>query len=1011
VRADDIYRFVVLRQVSGRPPVELPDPFVPAYGDAPPAEGDLRQRVTNALSAGDRAGLRAACAPVASAHASAWELVSDPHAALFRDLPDLARRGDATRAWKVVVSRLAPPAGDGDGDGGDRPPPINGPVGGNPALNQIRELRVAVANYFTAVSLTGGATGDLDGAAHLICCLETLTRLIVTQRPANQDPPQADPGDAVADPATVPSWTLPLTRGVVVLPFAGRADGNAGPDNPDPGGERPGRVPQAGVPPVHARRFVGEMLGENAADADAPPYQPPASFVGDLVILKQQLRGYQLGEIAHVENIMAKEHFDRTFRSLRRSESRLLTAEEDDKEVSRDLQTTTRDELSTQIDTSMSQQVDLSANFNVNATYLGPSVTVTASVGAAAGYSRSSDERNSTASSHAQEVVSKASEKVRQHTLTQREQLEISETDDTSTHGFRNDDNESLVGVYRWLEKTFDLHLVNYGRRRIYEFMIPEPASYWTALLGQRGDSLSGPRPTPPTLPGAGNVAVPLTSSDFSLTAADGSSLEAPVRWAEIVQLATVWGVTLVEPPSATKQVHFALSVPGESNTNTDKMITRFGNNQSWFYESGIISRQAAQQPLQVPDGYEAYQGNVGLESFMYVRKRDNDYHQFERGYTFLFLNGKLVSMSIGVDPNEAGRMDFSLPDDMLMAANTTLQGDIPVAVATSLNGADLTIRLDCRRTKNKERSWADDMMAAFGRAYADRVARWEEDRDRAMVGNEDWGSALPSTTMRAIEVAELKRSVLSLMTDNALDDLGASVLRAGNDPAVIPPPPVLDPAHIDAYSTIVRFFEQVFDWGNMAYVFSQYFFGRKTEWTKLSIADNADAQFKAFLSAGAARVQVPVRLGYEAHAQYFFDRVGPLPSLEARIPWLGTMRAIAEDLAADAREGFSLGDGTVSVASQTDLVTGTGTAFADPLDIVREIRLGGKIHVIHEVLSPTRVRIRPAWAGADLTDVSYETGGIVVGDPIPLTLPTTLVAIDKPGLSLPTYPPRYGDG
>jgi hypothetical protein len=39
---------------------------------------------------------------------------------------------------------------------------------------------------------------------------------------------------------------------------------------------------------------------------------------------------------------------------------------------------------------------------------------------------------------------------------------------------------------------------------------------------------------------------------------------------------------------------------------------------------------------------------------------------------------------------------------------------------------------------------------------------------------------------------------------------------------------------------------------------------------------------------------------------------------------------------------------------------------------------------------------------------VSYELGGIVVGPAFPLKLATTLVAIDKEGLSLPEFAPRY---
>jgi hypothetical protein len=192
-----------------------------------------------------------------------------------------------------------------------------------------------------------------------------------------------------------------------------------------------------------------------------------------------------------------------------------------------------------------------------------------------------------------------------------------------------------------------------------------------------------------------------------------------------------------------------------------------------------------------------------------------------------------------------------------------------------------------------------------------------------------------------------------------------------------------------------------------MAYVFAPYIYGRRSEWAGLAVADDADAQFKGFLGAGAARVQVPVRRGYEAHVEYFFNGLGLFP-FEQRIPWLSSMRSIAEDLAAEAREGFEVGAGTVSVTQGSTVVTGTGTLFLDPEDINREIRIDGRLHVIASVESGTRIRLTRPYAGATAADIAYETGGIVIGPTIAVTLPTTLVAIDTQAVALPQFPGRY---
>jgi hypothetical protein len=66
------------------------------------------------------------------------------------------------------------------------------------------------------------------------------------------------------------------------------------------------------------------------------------------------------------------------------------------------------------------------------------------------------------------------------------------------------------------------------------------------------------------------------------------------------------------------------------------------------------------------------------------------------------------------------------------------------------------------------------------------------------------------------------------------------------------------------------RFFENAFEWNNMVYVFYPYFWGRRPNWiTALHLTD-PDPDFAAFLKAGAARVQVPVRPGFEDAVAYY---------------------------------------------------------------------------------------------------------------------------------------------
>src|SRR5262249_3594605 len=76
-----------------------------------------------------------------------------------------------------------------------------------------------------------------------------------------------------------------------------------------------------------------------------------------------------------------------------------------------------------------------------------------------------------------------------------------------------------------------------------------------------------------------------------------------------------------------------------------------------------------------------------------------------------------------------------------------------------------------------------------------------------------------------------------------------------------------------------VRWFEQAFEWENMAYVLYPYYWGRRTTWLDRLKLKVDDAMFLQFLQAGYARVVVPVRLGFEPAVQFY---------LNTGLPWLG---------------------------------------------------------------------------------------------------------------------------
>jgi len=466
----------------------------------------------------------------------------------------------------------------------------------------------------------------------------------------------------------------------------------------------------------------------------------------------------------------------------------------------------------------------------------------------------------------------------------------------------------------------------------------------------------------------------------------------------------------LEDPPSANAQANLSFSIDGKDGANDpDKNIHSFEkpDGSLAFYGSPYVISGGPTEKLKVPAGYLATSGELSLKGWMYVRT-SGDHYQFERGSCVLLVGGQKFGFTEGVPGGtETGQTGASWTLDTGLLLQNPMAGDLTVVLTTDLNGVGGTIWLSCVRTPELEDAWARKMFTLFAAAYQARLETYDDAKTRAALASATWAGNLPSATCREIEKRELKRGVLTQFMLGDLAQIGDAVLGEPGGSSPVPAEPQLKPNAIDDYAREVSFFEEVFDWFNMSYSFAPYMYGRRSEWANLGVADDADAQFKAFLGAGAARVQVPVRPGYEPHAYYFFRGLGTHPPSQ-RIPWLGSMHSIAEDLAAEAREGFTVGLGTLSVTKDSATVTVTGGSFKDPDDLNRELRIAGGLYIIESVTASDTIELTHAFAGTTAAKLPYETGGIVVGPPIELTLPTTLVAIDKDDLMLPTFPGRY---
>ena len=219
--------------------------------------------------------------------------------------------------------------------------------------------------------------------------------------------------------------------------------------------------------------------------------------VADLMVLEQSLLRYELGDIAHIENVLLNERRSRKFRTATTTEREELVETETTETKEQDLSSSERFELQTESETVMSQQASREAGLTISASY-GPSVDATSNFNISSNTSR--EESSRAAATYAREVTTKAVQRVQQRALKRRFLRTVSEVEEVNFHGFDNRGGQGdISGIYRFVDKISRAQVVNYGKRLMFEFLVPEPAAFLRYAATRRPADESFPaRPEPP---------------------------------------------------------------------------------------------------------------------------------------------------------------------------------------------------------------------------------------------------------------------------------------------------------------------------------------------------------------------------------------------------------------------------------------------------------------------------------------------------------------------------------
>ncbi|HEY6219787.1 MAG TPA: hypothetical protein VIV65_06995, partial [Gemmatimonadaceae bacterium] len=691
-----------------------------------------------------------------------------------------------------------------------------------------------------------------------------------------------------------------------------------------------------------------EPSGTESGPATVPSAHGNAKIlrIAYLMIVEQKLDRYELGEIAHVENVLRGETRERSNRVATTTEETVTRETEDTEETEKDLSTAERFELQSESQQVISENATKQAGLTITASY-GPTVEATAT--ASLNATSSLHSAMSVASTFARETTARAVSRVQKRTFERRTMKTVREFEERNVHRFEGSEND-VVGIYRYLDKIYTAQVVNYGKRLMLEFIVPEPAAFWR--FAQVRQPVTPAAIDCPPQPGycieADGTFAPLQPQDIT-----------PDRYQ---YWASLYGAEGVEPPPPkTRIVSSARKGPDPISPASPS--------------GGKLSSDASE--IDVPDGYSPVKAVV------------NAYGETQLG------DHKLVIQVQNM------QLHYKEPEDDLfeLALHQEATSKIPISInSLRFHNYEVLFTIFCVLRQEKYEEWQLKTYFAIMNAYEAARSRYQSALEAAALSAgyaSDFGRN-PANN-RSVESTELKRACITMMSGQHFETFDAMSRQAGPHGY-----PEINLTEAEAEARFVRLFEQGLDWMNITYIFYPYFWTRKDQWPLLSQLSDDDPLFAQFLRAGSARVQVPVRIGFEdALLNYFagveiwdsdgnlinFDETGGSPQLP-----------ILQELKSRLSNEFEEGEGRLFLTQGDASATGTGTAFTKS-DERRRIRIGTATYVIQSVEGQA-VGLDRAYEGATSQSATYALGPRLVGEPWEVRVPTDLVKLADMSIS-----------
>ena len=536
----------------------------------------------------------------------------------------------------------------------------------------------------------------------------------------------------------------------------------------------------------------GTATPEFTPDADQGP-TPRIQAVGTahLLVLKQQIKRYEAGEIAHVENVLAGEKKRREHHSLTRIEDVTSSATDTTTESETELESTERFELNKQASHTFQKDTELGLELTLSGKY-GPTVSFDSNF--SAGRTTSTSDATEQSVTFAKDTVERSRDRVIERLVTKQERTLVREISETNRHLLENETEEHRFAIYQYVDKIYESQVFDYGKRMMFDFMVPEPASYLWYLTRTTSLDL--------------DLVEPRRLEDEGIFSA------ADVTSANYLALGATYGALALPPPPdifVTRRVRLAHGTGAETDAGKPKS----GVSAELEIPAGYSPILARSSILATSDETFGFSVHIGGTVINYAKSQFSEVSIGSSGHKKYWMSenvGHSISTSLSMH-NLAPEQILYIDMYGYESASYVMHTDVQFYALYDPSQLEYDV----------VSAWKQTVYQKLAEAYAEALLRYQQDLAMATAeaearsaGAVDFGA--PPAVNQKLIVTELKKHCLAIIRNEHCGDLVTD--HSGE-------PPRFDLADAQDDGEVIRFLEHAFEWSQLQYVFYPYFWAR----------------------------------------------------------------------------------------------------------------------------------------------------------------------------------------